>query len=133
MSHTFTTLMRRLASAGFKRDFARVAILPEWWDENSAQDPDVLPEAEIGSPAFSVHHYRSYGTNTLFWHHRPTRAPSYAECAISTAIVWPPRSTPQPESLKPPFGLCVSPFLFHLFPRATGSHGGTRPHDPEAP
>jgi hypothetical protein len=47
MSHTFTTLMRRLSRAGFKRDFAQVAILPEWWDETCTADADLLPEAEI--------------------------------------------------------------------------------------
>lgn len=39
--------MRRLAHAGFKRDFVRSAILPDWWDDSCAGDPSVLPDIEI--------------------------------------------------------------------------------------
>jgi Zn-dependent peptidase ImmA (M78 family) len=39
--------MRRLSRAGFKKDFVRSAILPDWWDDNMAQDNDLLPELEI--------------------------------------------------------------------------------------
>lgn len=44
---TFAALMRRLSRAGFTREFVRTAILPEWWDENCAQDPGVLRDFEI--------------------------------------------------------------------------------------
>ena len=47
MTHTFTTLMRRLSQAGFKNEFLRPAILPDWWDEAYAKDSDLLPEIEI--------------------------------------------------------------------------------------
>ena len=47
MRHTFTTLMRRLSRAGFKKDFVRPAILPEWWEETCAQDASLLPDIEI--------------------------------------------------------------------------------------
>lgn len=46
-SHTFKTLMRRLSRTGFKPDFTRPAILPDWWDDACADDPSVLPDVEI--------------------------------------------------------------------------------------
>jgi Zn-dependent peptidase ImmA (M78 family) len=46
-THTFTTLMRRLSSAGFPRDFVRPAILPDWWDADCERDPALLPDLEI--------------------------------------------------------------------------------------
>jgi Zn-dependent peptidase ImmA (M78 family) len=46
-SHTFQTLMRRLSRTGFKPDFIRPAILPDWWDDACADDPSVLPDVEI--------------------------------------------------------------------------------------
>lgn len=46
-SHTFQTLMRRLSRTGFKSDFIRPAILPDWWDDACADDPSVLPDVEI--------------------------------------------------------------------------------------
>lgn len=39
--------MRRLAQAGFKRDFVKRAILPEWWEEENETDSTLLPEIEI--------------------------------------------------------------------------------------
>jgi len=47
MKHTSTTLMRRLSQAGFKKDFVSRAVLPEWWDEDCADDPALLPDIEI--------------------------------------------------------------------------------------
>lgn len=46
-SNTFQTLMRRLSQSGFKRDFIRSAILPDWWDEACASDPNALSDVEI--------------------------------------------------------------------------------------
>jgi Zn-dependent peptidase ImmA (M78 family) len=45
--NTFPTLMRRLSEAGFRRDFVRSAILPDWWGDACADDPGVLPDVEI--------------------------------------------------------------------------------------
>jgi len=45
--HTFTTLMRRLSHAGFKNDFVRKAILPDWWDDTCADQSNLLPEIEL--------------------------------------------------------------------------------------
>lgn len=45
--HDFTTLMRRLSRAGFKNDFVRQAILPDWWDVAHSQDSSLLPDIEI--------------------------------------------------------------------------------------
>lgn len=39
--------MRRLSRAGFKSDFVRLAILPDWWEETCAEDPTLLPDVEI--------------------------------------------------------------------------------------
>jgi hypothetical protein len=39
--------MRRLSVAGFKRDFARVAVLPDWWAPACEDDPSLLPDVEI--------------------------------------------------------------------------------------
>lgn len=47
MEHTFKNLMRRLARAGFKKDFLRAAILPEWWDDSCDNDPQLLPDLEV--------------------------------------------------------------------------------------
>jgi Zn-dependent peptidase ImmA (M78 family) len=39
--------MRRLAAAGFKRDFARLAVFPEWWDASCEADAQLLTEVEL--------------------------------------------------------------------------------------
>jgi len=39
--------MNRLSRAGFKADFVRPAILPDWWDASCAEDPSLLPEIEV--------------------------------------------------------------------------------------
>lgn len=39
--------MRRLARAGFKGDFVRSAILPDWWEEGCEEDVAVLPDIEL--------------------------------------------------------------------------------------
>jgi hypothetical protein len=45
--HNYTSLIRRLSRAGFKKDFVRPALLPDWWDDSAAQDNALLPEIEI--------------------------------------------------------------------------------------
>ncbi len=47
MKHTYTSLMRRLARSGFKKEFVRRAILPDWWDDACTQNPDLLPDIEL--------------------------------------------------------------------------------------
>ncbi len=47
VKHTFSTLMRRLATAGFSKKFVTTAILPDWWDAGCASDPTLLPDLEI--------------------------------------------------------------------------------------
>lgn len=39
--------MRRLARAGFKGDFVRSALLPDWWEDACADDASLLPDIEI--------------------------------------------------------------------------------------
>jgi len=39
--------MRRLSQAGFRGDFVRPAILPDWWDESCDEDPTLITEVEI--------------------------------------------------------------------------------------
>ena len=43
----FSTLMQRLSRAGFKRQFVRSVLLPEWWDEACDGDSNLLPEFEV--------------------------------------------------------------------------------------
>ena len=45
--HTFNTLMRRLAQAGFSKNFVTTAILPDWWEADCGSDPSLLPDLEI--------------------------------------------------------------------------------------
>ena len=45
--HTFASLKRRLASAGFRKDFVRQAILPDWWHDACEQDPSLLLDIDI--------------------------------------------------------------------------------------
>jgi hypothetical protein len=40
-------LIRRLSRAGFKKDFVRSSLLPDWWDESCEENPALLPEIEI--------------------------------------------------------------------------------------
>ena len=44
---TFATLMKRLARAGFKREFVESAILPDWWEPSCADDPSILTDLEV--------------------------------------------------------------------------------------
>jgi hypothetical protein len=46
-THSFSNLMRRLSSAGFKRDVVGPALLPDWWDDSLSSDESILPEIEI--------------------------------------------------------------------------------------
>ena len=39
--------MRRLSHAGFRNEFVRRAILPDWWDETLRGQLDLLPEIEL--------------------------------------------------------------------------------------
>ncbi len=39
--------MHRLSRAGFKKEFVRPAILPDWWDDSCAEDPSLLQDIEI--------------------------------------------------------------------------------------
>ncbi|MFN7942433.1 MAG: hypothetical protein U0X73_12615 [Thermoanaerobaculia bacterium] len=44
---SISALMRRLSRAGFKKEFVRPALLPEWWDESSADEPGLLQDVEL--------------------------------------------------------------------------------------
>ena len=39
--------MRRVAHAGFKKDFVRSTLLPDWWDDSCEEDPTLLPDVEL--------------------------------------------------------------------------------------
>ena len=43
----FDNLMRRLARAGFKKDFVAAALLPEWWEPRCAGDAALFPDIEL--------------------------------------------------------------------------------------
>lgn len=69
--------MSRLSRAGFKNEFVRPAILPDWWDEAFAKDSRLLPDIEIrvarflGLPLSAV---RDSGT--------PLAPPSYSRAQL---------------------------------------------------
>ncbi len=44
--------MRRLSQAGFKQDFVRWAILPDWWEDTYAHDPSLLQDVELRAARF---------------------------------------------------------------------------------
>jgi Zn-dependent peptidase ImmA (M78 family) len=44
---SFESLLRRLARAGFKRDFVASALLPDWWEPACAVDAALLPDLEF--------------------------------------------------------------------------------------
>lgn len=39
--------MRRLSRAGFKKDFVRPALLPDWWEEACGAEQELLPDVEM--------------------------------------------------------------------------------------
>lgn len=43
----FDKLLRRLARAGFRKDFVASGLLPEWWEPGCANDPALLPDLEF--------------------------------------------------------------------------------------
>lgn len=65
--------MRRLSRAGFKGDFVRSAILPDWWDDSCADNLSVLPDIEVRVARFldrSIDEIRNPSASLV--------APSYA-------------------------------------------------------
>ena len=51
-NRTIGSLMRRLARAGFGKAFVSSVILPEWWDQDCWEHPELLPELEIRAARF---------------------------------------------------------------------------------
>ena len=45
--HSYKSLMRRLAKAGFKGEFARTAVLPDWWEPSCETDDRLLSDVEV--------------------------------------------------------------------------------------
>lgn len=45
--HNARTLLGRLSKAGFPDDFARRAVLPDWWDESCVADGSLLADLEL--------------------------------------------------------------------------------------
>ena len=61
-THSFKSLMSRLSSAGFKKPFVHAALLPDWWDDDCSENPNVLPDFEIRVARFlhcSLSHIRN--------------------------------------------------------------------------
>lgn len=50
--HDLQTLMRRLNRAGFKREFLRQAILPNWWEPSCEADSGLLQDVELRAARF---------------------------------------------------------------------------------
>jgi len=46
-TRSVSNLLSRLSKAGFKRDFVRPVILPDWWEDSLASDPSLLPDIEV--------------------------------------------------------------------------------------
>ena len=46
-AHTYRNLMHRAAAAGFKSDFIRDVVLPDWWAPECEKDASLLPEVEF--------------------------------------------------------------------------------------
>lgn len=46
-THSVSSLLDRLSKGGFKRDFVRSAILPDWWDDSLQSDARLLPDIEL--------------------------------------------------------------------------------------
>ena len=46
-THSVSSLLNRLSKSGFKRDFVRSAILPDWWDDSLQSDARLLPDIEL--------------------------------------------------------------------------------------
>lgn len=44
---TTTSLLRRVARAGFPQPVLRETLLPDWWNPSCAKDPALLPEVEV--------------------------------------------------------------------------------------
>jgi hypothetical protein len=51
-TQTTAALLHRLSQAGFKKDFVRQAILPDWWDESCADDLSLLEDLQIRTARF---------------------------------------------------------------------------------
>lgn len=69
MRHTANTIFNRLNKAGFKREFVRIAILPDWWDDDCSADPDLTTELELRVSRFlgcSVGSVRDSGLSLSF-------------------------------------------------------------------
>lgn len=45
--HTYRNLIQRAVAAGFKSDFIRDVLLPDWWNRECEKDASLLPEVEI--------------------------------------------------------------------------------------
>jgi Zn-dependent peptidase ImmA (M78 family) len=46
-TRSVSNLLRRLSKAGFKRDFVRPAIFPDWWESALDSDTSLLPDIEL--------------------------------------------------------------------------------------
>jgi len=46
-ARSIANLLRRLSKAGFKREFVRPAILPDWWEESYESDARLLSDVEL--------------------------------------------------------------------------------------
>lgn len=47
VTRTFKALLQRLTKAGFSKDFIYTAILPDWWDDTCADEPELVRDFEF--------------------------------------------------------------------------------------
>lgn len=45
--HSIKNLLRRVSKAGFSKEIVRKAVLPDWWDDEHIDEPDLLPDIEV--------------------------------------------------------------------------------------
>lgn len=75
--NNFTSLIHRLSKAGFKKEFARSAIFPDWWDDSCLQDPQLLQDLEI-----RIARFLNQPLRIIRDAHTPLVAPRYPQAQL---------------------------------------------------
>lgn len=75
--NTFASLIKRLSRAGFRKEFVRSAILPDWWDDSCLQDPQLLLDLEI-----RIARFLNQPLGIIKETHTPLAAPRYPQAQL---------------------------------------------------
>ena len=73
---SYRELMRRVSRAGFKPDFLREAVLPDWWDRSCETDAKLLSDVE-----FRISRFLGVPLDSL-WEGERIRGPVYAQARL---------------------------------------------------